>query len=71
MYYVQMFVDTTRHWRWRLRSAENGEILASSEAYSDRSGCYHTAVRVAMQSGTNLLDDKGDCIPIRPCQVGF
>lgn len=44
--YVEMFRGEDKKWRWRLK-ATNGNILATSEAYSTRAKCRSTAESVA------------------------
>lgn len=36
----------TDGWRWRLVAAENGETLASGEAYADRRDCEKAVARM-------------------------
>lgn len=44
-------------WRWRIR-AQNGEILATSEAYSSKSKALETAEMLdqALRSGTEIVE---------------
>ena len=44
--YVEMFRGEDKKWRWRLM-AVNGNILATSEAYSTKAKCRSTADSVA------------------------
>lgn len=44
-------------WRWRIQ-ARNGEILATSEAYSSRAKAVKTAVRVSGCSSWQLVEPK-------------
>jgi len=43
---IQLFQDTNKCWRWRI-TASNGEILATSEAYSSRRNATDTAKMLA------------------------
>lgn len=48
-YTMQIKVETFKGkdgWRWRLRSRQNGEILATSEAYTRKATCRAIAARV-------------------------
>jgi len=44
---LQPFQDKRGAWRWRMISAVNGKILASSEAYSDYDACADTFLAIA------------------------
>ena len=46
----EIYQDTARYWRWRLKAA-NGEVIASGEAYTTKSNCEY-AVSLVKQSGT-------------------
>lgn len=50
---IQLFKDVNGCWRWRLE-ASNGEILASSEAYSSKAMCRKTAVRLSEATGLGI-----------------
>ena len=47
---IVLFKDVNGCWRWHLKAA-NGEILASSEAYSTKAKCKQTATRLAKATG--------------------
>ncbi len=53
-YKVELFLSVTHEWHWRIRSL-NGEVLASSEAYSDKTAARHTAISVADAIGCELV----------------
>ena len=38
--YSQIYEDTARQWRWRLRPG-NHEIIAHGESYSNKCDCLH------------------------------
>lgn len=52
---LEIFADTTGEWRFRIRGS-NGEIMATSEGYRDRTdarrGFQDLAERVAVLTGT-------------------
>lgn len=48
-YTVEMFTDIAGAWRWRLRH-QNGNALATSEAYSSKSECADTTEELCMAS---------------------
>ena len=55
--YFQIYQDTSRQWRWRLRSG-NHEIIAHGESYRNRADCLHaidlvksTNARTPVQEG--------------------
>ena len=46
LYAVELFVDVSGAYRWRIRHA-NGHVLASSEAYSSKAAAEETAQNLA------------------------
>jgi len=52
-YTIEVFLDTVGSWRWRIR-AENGRILASSEAYSDKTAALNTASNLSNWTGIHV-----------------
>jgi uncharacterized protein YegP (UPF0339 family) len=46
--YFQIYMDGSGYWRWRLRAA-NHEIIASGEAYYNKSDCLRA---IALVKGT-------------------
>lgn len=56
LYRIEVFVDRGHDWRWRLRHV-NGNILATSEAYSSRTAAWDTASALAAHTGFNI--DEG------------
>lgn len=53
-YSVEPFQDSDKAWRWRIRAA-NGEILATSEAYSSRQAAFNTAQNLVDWTGIPWL----------------
>lgn len=45
--HLELFRDRSRRYRWRIRAA-NGQILASSEAYSSKGKAWQTAARLGL-----------------------
>lgn len=52
-YTIEAFTDADGAWRWRLRHA-NGEILATSEAYSSRAAMIDTAQNLSKWTGLHF-----------------
>jgi uncharacterized protein YegP (UPF0339 family) len=53
-YHLELFRDVTWAWRWRLVH-RNGEILATSEAYSSATACLDTAKGIAKATGWEIV----------------
>lgn len=47
----EVYTDSAGKWRFRLKAA-NGEIIAHSEAYERRSGCYN-GIESVIQSASD------------------
>lgn len=51
--HFQLYKDASGHWRWRLRAAGNGKIIAdSAEGYGNRGDCIHGMRLVSSVSPT-------------------
>ena len=55
--FLELFRDRSRRWRWRLRHP-NGNILASSEAYSRKGKAWESAARVGLHGKFVVREDK-------------
>ena len=58
-YVIELFPDKDIMWRWRIRH-ENGEILCSSESYSQRAKAQQTAANLARHARFQLVEVIGD-----------
>ena len=57
--YLQMFQDKRKKWRFRL-VANNGQTLASSEAYSSKTKCRNTVLAVQRYAKDKTLQVVGN-----------
>jgi uncharacterized protein YegP (UPF0339 family) len=56
--HFQLFKGTDGEWRWRLRAAGNGKIIAdSAEGYKNRADCIHGIRLVAKVAPTTYIWD--------------
>lgn len=53
MYKVELTVNSTGAWFWNLKE-ENGQTLATSEAYSSKAKCKQTAAKLAKKLETTV-----------------
>jgi len=56
--YLQMFQDKKKKWRFRL-VANNGQTLASSEAYSSKTKCRNTVLSIQSYAKSKTLQVVG------------
>ncbi|WP_396615484.1 YegP family protein [Lysobacter soli] len=56
--HFQLYKDARGDWRWRLRAANNGKIIAdSAEGYGNRADCIHGIRLVAQVAPTPFIWD--------------
>lgn len=56
--HFQLFQDDANEWRWRLRAAGNGEIIAdSAEGYKARGDCINGIRLVSQVAATPYIWD--------------
>lgn len=58
-FYLEMFLDVDDAWRFHVM-AGNGNIIASSEAYSSKQACQDTCLSLADLSGLVLIIREKD-----------
>jgi len=62
-YRVELFQDIAGAWRWRVRSARNGQKLSTSESYSSHVAARETAEAVAEDAGWPVVHESADSAP--------
>ena len=55
LYTVELFMDVSGAWRWRIRH-QNQNVLATSEAYSSRAEAITTATNLALAARFKLIN---------------
>lgn len=63
MFKVEMLKNKKKKWFFRIKTANNGSILCTSESYSSRTAARRTASKIKdnlRHSGPALVETEGD-----------